>query len=314
MKKICERICHFSFEPAMPYPLAVLRIGIAVVLLVQAWAVAPVFLELYGSQGIMQKGIASYLAPLLPSLLDRMTEWGVNEGTTLVFLASTYIVSLVGLLVGYRTRFMALIAWATHFIFSQGHSTSYGADAFASIFLFYMVWIPSGEAFAVDALGKKPEAKTTTRLALRLVQLHLAIAYFSTGMGKALTAQWWNGQAIWGSLMLPVYRQNFPVEWVASVPWVAMVAGWGTLLIEIGYPLLMFLSGTRRLWITLVVGLHMGIGVLLGLHVFSAIMIVLTVSLFAVPASGTLNWNRGQVFESEKARPERFIKRYTPSV
>jgi len=295
MKRILSSLKRFFFAPAMPYPLAALRIGLAFMLIVQAVSVVPVYFELYGVNGILQGTIARYLSTGLPET-SRATEWlaavGLNETQSLILLGGVYVASLVGLLLGWHTRLMAFTAWFTHMLFAQGHSTSYGADSFASIFLFYLIWVPSEEALSLDSKGRVPEAKSTTRLGLRLVQIHLAIAYFATGIGKAMSEQWWNGQAIWGSVMLPVYRQSLPVEWLAWAPWIAVVAGWGTLLIEIGYPLFIFLPATRKLWVASVVSLHLGIALLLGLHVFAAIMIVFSVSLFGISAEPGYQWSK----------------------
>lgn len=295
MKKAKAKLYRFFFAPALPYPLAAMRVGIAAVLLAQALSVSPVYFELYGTQGILQGAVAKVLSPGLPQVLELVAKMGIPESTALLGLAAIYVFSLSGLLVGFQTRAMAVLAWAAHLLYAEGHSTSYGADAFATVFLFYLIWVPSGEAFAVDAIGKAPVAKNTTRLALRLVQLQLAIAYFATGIGKAFTAQWWDGSAIWYSLMLPVYRQGLPVEWLANVPLLAMTAGWATLLIEVGYPLFIFLPATRRLWVALVLSLHLGIGVLLGLHVFAAIMMALSLSLFGVSAENAPAWERRTV-------------------
>jgi len=292
MRDFKSSLYRFFFAPAYPYPLAFLRIGVAAVLIAQALSIVPVYFELYGSQGIMQGPVAKSVAPALPSLLESLSRWGMSESKALVILGCAYLFSLLGLLVGFQTRAMAFVATVTHFLFAQGHSTSYGVDTYAFVFLFYLIWIPSGEALSVDAFGKAPVAKNTTRLALRVVQIQLALSYFATGFGKALTDQWWNGKAIWYSLMLPVYRQSLPVEWLANVPWLAMALGWGTLVIEIGYAPFVFYPPTRKLWIFLVLSLHMGIGIFLGLHIFAAFMMVLTFSLFGVSPEGELSWRR----------------------
>lgn len=283
--RIRQAVYSFFFQPALPYPLAGLRIFSSVVLLLQAFLVAPLFFELYGEKAILQGPISAYFAPPIPHITSVgpfLISLGLTETQALLSLGILYSLSLLGLLVGWKTRFMAVVAWFTHLVLAQGHSTSYGVDSFANVALFYLICIPSGKAWSLDARkGDGPVAEPLNRLALRTVQLHLTMTYVATGLAKTAGVQWWNGEAIWRSVMLPVYSQ-VSLEWLASFPWICMLAGWGTLIIEIGYPLLIFPRRTRKLWVALVLSLHVGIALFLGLQIFGLFMCALTASLFGV--------------------------------
>lgn len=97
--------------------------------------------------------------------------------------------------------------------------------------------------------------------------------------------------------MLPIYSQ-FNMSWLAWYPALTKAVGWGTLLVEIGYPIFIWPKKTRRLWIALTIGLHLGIGVFLGLEFFSLIMAILTLSLFGVTV-------RSRPFEAQVMGNER---------
>src|SRR5438477_10917467 len=56
-------LVRFVSEPASALPLAVLRIGLALLLLWQAVALAPYLGDLFGSHGLVQSGIADRLTP-----------------------------------------------------------------------------------------------------------------------------------------------------------------------------------------------------------------------------------------------------------
>ena len=281
---------RFAFAPASAAPLAVLRIGLASVLLVQAGMVAPALFELYGRSGILQ-------TPLLDAhggpgfvrlgwLIDRLATLGIGEAPIVVAVGALYVLALAALLAGWHTRVAAAGAWFSHLMLMMtADSTNYGVDQFANIFLFYLMWMPAGAALSLDRrLGRAPVGPTSTaRLALRVVQIHLCIVYLASGLGKALGEQWWNGEAIWRTLNLPDYRQ-YDFTWLARYPWLAAVAGWTVLLVECGYPLMIWPRRTRRLWVAATVALHVGIAVFMGLSVFGAIMAVLTISAFAVRA------------------------------
>jgi hypothetical protein len=197
------------------------------------------------------------------------------------------VLALVALLVGWNTRVAAAGAWFSHLMLMMtADSTNYGVDQFANIFLFYLTWMPSGAALSLDRrLGRAPIGPTSmARFALRVVQTHLCVVYLASGLGKAFGEQWWNGDAIWRTLNLPDYRQ-YDFTWLARYPWLAVGAGWMVLLVEIGYPILIWPRRTRRLWVAATVALHVGIVAFMGLSVFGAIMAVLTISAFAVRAN-----------------------------
>jgi Vitamin K-dependent gamma-carboxylase len=287
---VLQPLCAFVSRPASPRPLAVLRIGLAAVLLAQAYTLAGSLLELYGSLGFVQWSVDPLGSlggvPRVGWLVDALAPYGVSDVTVVrgVFLA--YVGSLACLLLGWHTRVAAVLAWLTHTMLkTSGNTSIYGVDEFAHIALFYCVFMPVGHALSLDRLAGRVrgEPSAAARLALRVLQLHLCVAYVSSGIHKAVGEQWWDGEAVWRSLMRPDLGQ-FDMAWLADAPWVAMLACWGTLLVELGYPLLVWPRWWRKLGALATIGLHVGIAVGLGLVSFAAVMIVLNVAAFLVRA------------------------------
>lgn len=283
-------ICRFAFAPASAAPLAALRIGVALVLLLQAAMVAPAFFELYGRASVLEgppDNLYSWIGlPRLGWIIDHLAPFGIRGAWILAGTGVLYAASLVALLVGWRARAAAALAWSTHFLLlMEAYNTNYGVDYFAHIFLFYLVWMPSGAALSLDRARRRERAGPTAaaRLACRVVQLHLCVAYLSSGLAKAAGEQWWNGEAIWRALMLPAYRQ-VDMSWLADHAWLPRVAGWAVLLVEIGYPVFIWPRRTRAVWIAAIVALHVGIAVFLGLTLFGLLMPVLTLAAFGVSA------------------------------
>ncbi|WP_437313077.1 hypothetical protein [Sorangium sp. So ce385] len=281
---------RFALAPASAMPLAALRIGLASVLLVQAAMVGPALLELYGRSGILQGPLNDLLARTdlvrIGSLIDRLAPLGVGEASIVTGTGALYTLALVALLLGWRARAAAALAWLTHrMLMMTADSTNYGADNYANIFLFYLVWMPSSAALSLDRrLARVPIGPpATTRLSLRVVQLHLCISYLASGLWKASGEQWWNGEAIWRSVMLPAYRQ-VDFSWLADHPWIAVIAGWLVVLVEAGYAFMIWPRRSRRIWVAATLALHLGIAVFMGLVVFGALMAVLTFAAFGVRA------------------------------
>jgi hypothetical protein len=114
------------------------------------------------------------------------------------------------------------------------------------------------------------------------MQIHLCVIYLAAGLEKALGRPWWSGEAIWQAVTQPVFR-TFDLSWLARYPWIPMLAGWSTLVVEIGYAFLIWPRRTRKLWCMATVGLHLGLGLFMGLVFFSSVMILLTGCLFLIP-------------------------------
>lgn len=281
---------RFFFAPARATPLAALRIGLALVLLAQAALIAPAFFALYERSGVLQGVVRDNLArPGLPDLgwlIRTLGGVGIGEAWILTTTGIVYLLSLTALLVGWRTRIAAVVAWLTHLtLMMTGSGTNYGADNFGNIFLFYLIWVPAGAELSLDrAAGRGPRSPTSmARLSIRVIQLHLCMVYLAGGLMKASGEQWWDGDAIWRSVMLPEYRQ-LDFCWLVDHPWVARVSGWMVILIETGYSIFIWPRRTRLPWILAAVAMHLGIAVFMGLEIFGAIMIAFTVSAFGFSA------------------------------
>jgi hypothetical protein len=184
---------------------------------------------------------------------------------------------------GLYTRPAAALAWFLQWTLMGAGCTTYGADTYAHIALFYLVWAPAGGAWSLDvARGRASSAPSAmARFWLRIVQLHLCLSYLASGIEKSVGIQWWNGELLWRALSLPVYRQ-FDMTWLCSFPWLSRLGGWATLAVELGYCVFIWPRRTRRLWIGATLALHAGIAVFLGLGVFGGLMCVLTAAAFGV--------------------------------
>jgi hypothetical protein len=293
MKTFIQRILNalsrgfvdFVSKPASPRPLAVMRIGVAGVLLLQAFLFAGNLLDLYGERAIVQWEALPIGPP--PEMVS--ASWirdllVVNPDTSVQIVFYAYVASLVMLLFGWQTRIAAIVAWLTQMaIKTTGHTSIYGVDEFAHIALFYCVWMPVGNALSLDKQQGRlsDESTALARLALRVLQLHLCVVYVSSGIEKASGIQWWNGEAFWRSVMRPDLSM-FDMSWLANYEWLAMAVCWMTLAVELGYGVMIWSRRTRPVWAALTIGMHLGIVVVLGLWTFGALMIALNVAALLV--------------------------------
>lgn len=224
--------------------------------------------------------------PRLGTLVTWGASWGIAETTVVRSVFGLYVGALVTLLLGWQTRVSAGVAWVTHrMMLTTAWTSIYGVDMFAAQFLFYLLVFPAGAALALDTWRRQTAdtPSVAAQLGLWMMRVHLCIVYCSGGVAKATGGEWWTGDAIWYALMRPELSAAFvDLAWIAHVPWLAMLAGWGTLVVEVGYPALL-LPRRRRLWgLAAVVALHVSIILTLGLVSFGALMIVLNVAAFGI--------------------------------
>jgi hypothetical protein len=280
----------FVSAPASARPLAVFRIGLAAILLLQTLAVGSALGELYGEHGLIQWPLVNAMSPegmpRIGWLVNLLGPYGVSADACVRAVFFAQVASLACLLIGFHTRLAALLAWSAHVLMTvTGNASIYGFDQFATIALFYCVWMPVGDDLSADrALGRIVGGPSSAaRLSLRVLQLHMCIVYLASGVEKATGEQWWNGEAIWRALIYPS-TAFCDFSWLADYVWLAKLICWGTLAVEVGYAFLIWPRRTRRLWLVAIIGLHAGIAFTMGLVFFAAIMILLNVSAFGVSA------------------------------
>ncbi|RKG74583.1 hypothetical protein [Corallococcus terminator] len=308
-----RRLATFFGAPSSAEPLGIMRIGVALLLLVQAFSMSDSLHVLLDDRGLVpwsiSESLASPVAPRLGLLVAALAPLGLSPEAAVRGFLLLYGVSLVGLLLGYRSRLSAVVAWIAHtVILNSGPFFVYGVETFAHISLFYCAVMPVGEAFSWDVrVGRTsgaPSAAAT--LALRVLQIHMCIIYFATGLEKLLGPLWREGTAIWKVLMQPQYAQ-FGFAWLASVPWVVKLASWSTLVVEVGYFVFVWPRRTRGLWVMMTLGMHLGIAMTMGLWLFSGMMAVLTFSAFGWTLLAEALYTRARAaavlpFHSEPAR------------
>ncbi|MBN8469520.1 hypothetical protein JYJ95_23710 [Corallococcus exiguus] len=283
------RLAAFVGEPSSPQPLGVLRIGVAALLLIQAWSLSEILPELLGNQGwvpwSVSEAMASPAVPRVGAVVAALAPLGFSQAASIQGLTFVYVVALLGLLLGLHTRLSSVVAWILHTVLLNSISFfSYGVETFAHISLFYCAVMPVGTAYSLDVkagrLSGAPSALAT--LSLRVLQVHLCLIYLTTGLEKMLGPVWRDGTALWEVLMQPQYGQ-FDFAWLATVPWMVKLATWGTLVVEVGYAFCVWHRRTRGLWVALTMSLHLGIAVMMGLWMFSGMMAVLTFAAFGWP-------------------------------
>jgi hypothetical protein len=228
----------------------------------------------------------------------------VTNPTWMMIVHGAFLVAMFCFAIGLWTRVTSVLTWIGVLSYIHRAPTSlFGMDTMINLLVLYLMIGPSGDAFSVDRLlaryradrqarreGRSdfvlplPAPLVSANLAQRLIQLHFCIIYLAAGLSKLQGASWWNGTAVWGTLAnydsCPV---NFPgyaagLHFLANHRWLwEIVTSLGTaytLAFEISFPFLVWNRRLRGWFIGGAILLHAGIGLCMGLVLFSLIMLV----------------------------------------
>jgi hypothetical protein len=286
MQRVKSFFEEFFFKPSIGYPLAAIRIVIAYMVISEFIFIYPNIEDLYGQYGYFQTGLMDALNGM--SLPGLMAHLGFTGAPYVLFLRGFYILHLILailLLLGIRTRYVAVALWMTQtLIVNSGYVSVYGVHRYLHNLIFLTMWMPTAQVWSLDRWlsGRTPEERKDCTASLRLLQIYLLLTYVGAGTSKALGTDWWDGQAIWAALNLPEFR-HFNFYWMAQVPWLPKLLSLGTLFIETFYIVGAWIPRIGRLWVISIVMMHIGIAVGMGLTLFGTSMALVNVALFLVP-------------------------------
>lgn len=270
---------RFWFTPAPPHVLAIIRICAGAMLFYthlvwgknlmaflgpNAWVTAETARNI--AAGSYQFSIFFYIES--PTLL-----WIIHIASLVIFAMLT---------VGLFTRVSSVLAFIMAVQYCHRlHGTLFGLDQMNTMLALYLMVGPCGAVFSVDRWiarlrsGSWPPVKksVTANVALRLLQVHLCVIYFFSGVNKMKGELWWDGNAVWGAISNYEY-QSFDLTWLAKFPFLVGLFSHATLFWETTYPALVWSRKTRPLVLAMAVAVHAGIAMFMGMITFGVIMIV----------------------------------------
>lgn len=314
---------RFWFTPADPTTLAAVRICTGIVLLYIHLTCLNQVLNFIGPDGWIDSQAAEELRVVnndFPTFQERwiygwwvQSLWFYIQSPTGIWISfSVFIVALLCFTLGLFTRTATVLVWIGHISYIQrGYVTWYGVDTFLAMLLLYLMFGPSGATLSLDRLaeryraarralarGRTPSAdelalapRWSANVVIRMIQVHMCIAYLCAGLAKLQGPSWWQGTSVWMTMVVPEFA-ILDMSWLANFPdwvWQTVSAGGSfmTIAFEISFSFLIWNRTLRPLVLFIAVMMHAGIGVFMGLGTFSAIM--LTGCLAFVPPAG-LRW------------------------
>ncbi len=272
-------------------PLSVFRIFFGLILLKDALFHFPIARIFFTEEGIVpQWAMQSLIRANRFSLLDSMPYlWMVD-----VFFA-LWVVVIVLFITGTRTRLITVIQFVMLIsVHERNIFILNGADTVIRAVSFWIMFLPLGEYYSVDAIRRRlgqygrshhladlrvnDAPRTAYAFPLRMVQIQIAMVYLFTGILKIPGFAWQQGTGVYYALQ--VHSLALPTgDWfLAHGPlWLMQVLNWQTLITEwvffvfvffpIGQPYL------RIIALALGMMLHLGIATFMTVGNFPAVMI-----------------------------------------
>lgn len=190
----------------------------------------------------------SWFIPNLGWLISGAGRVGLDEQTALFLTWAILLAAGCCLAAGAFCRAAAMVAWFLHLCTAKsGGLVAYGVDNFMTMGLFYLMLTPLPDRYALDARLWKRRSPDPRNLGFfrRVLQVHLCLVYFFSGLTKSLGNGWWDGSNIWRALTRPPFN-ILPPEAIAAFEYVLPFAGISICLIELGYPVLIWLPRTPQ--------------------------------------------------------------------
>jgi hypothetical protein len=291
MASLCSALRRFLFGPQSTVWLSFLRIGVGLQLFCYVLSLRSDWIELLaeGNRGLIRRDLMEALlsaeSPLIPRIgwIVGVGTWlNLGETNILWFLWGAMLLASLFLVLGLFCRTTSFIAWILFLCTAKTvEPFGYGVDNFTVIGLFYLVVAPVPDGWSIDARRRRIGLKSTSLQGLhrRVLQLHICLIYFFSGSAKCAGRGWWDGTSLWRALTRPPF-DIIPPDILIRLGFLLPVAGILVCVMEATYPVFIWPRKTRLIWFIGVLGLHVGIGLTMGMYLFAWVMIVLNMAAF----------------------------------
>ncbi|WP_030302245.1 HTTM domain-containing protein [Streptomyces katrae] len=277
-------------RPVSLYAAAVLRIGYGLLYLVFLLREFPHRDEIWGP--------GSPWTPALARQLFDQTEWFsiLTLSDSRAYFEACYAAAVVTsalFMLGWRTRAVSvLFAVVVASFHARAVFMTDGGDNLFLLMAVYLVFTASGRRWSLDARRKASPAadggrhrsrfrefgRTATTVlhncGMFVIAAQVCFLYGSAGLYKVQGGSWGNGTALHYVLNLDLFRPWPALSLLLDAHPVAIaIAGYLTVLLQVAFPFVLF-GRLKYPVLIMLVSLHLGIAVLLGLPIFSGVMIV----------------------------------------
>jgi hypothetical protein len=292
MKRIFTNYYNYFFDSSVINPsfLIFFRISFGILCIFYFYSFQYDFDSLFGLKTILPSRYHIEASKMLFSInqIERFFEtYGVSSTICSSILLGLAYLSCTMIVVGFYGR--AAAVYLLLFIYSYAVSFNlfaFGVDTLFGMTCFYILLLPVDDYCSIRSHFGMIKYKSDLSPFYKLLQIHVAIIYFTTGLNKFFGDGWFTGENMWKLSFLPSFSNIFHIDKTGFVqyPIVYMIAGGFTVLSELLHPFLMYWKKTRKVALIAIVLLHLGIIVVMNLFYFGFVMIILNIAAFGFDA------------------------------
>jgi hypothetical protein len=260
---------RFWFRPIDPVGLHTVRLLAGLLFLAWLLPLAGHVQDLYGLQGWFDRQAYDELARLPENPMQPLG-WSIlypggyyfpsylsnPSQLTVIYWVSIAVVALFTL--GVWPRLTGVLTWVVVASFTTSPAISYDGDVLLVILALYLAvgylllhQRTPGQSLAARLLGStdnlffgrlfgRPRPSIGANLALRLLQVHIAIVVFTSGMHKLQIGDWWSGVALWYPLFPPLQTTVTKIRSSVGDPalylFILSVAAYAALAWQLAFP------------------------------------------------------------------------------
>ena len=297
MSSLTYRLRALLFAPQSSVWLTILRTGLGLQVFCYGISSRADWIQVLAgeNQGLIRRDLTEAMlsaeSPFIPRvgwLVDAGAYFGLSERTVLWSVWLLLMLAALLVVVGLFCRSSSVVLWLLYVcVAKSAELLSYGVDNFTIIGLFYLAIAPLPDSFSADAWwrGILPRSATLHGLHRRVLQFHMCIIYFFGGISKCAGPGWWNGVSLWRALTRAPF-DVVPPEVLIRMAFVLPLFGILVCVMEATFPIFIWLRKTRFVWFVGVLGMHVAIGLTMGMYLFASVMVVLNVAAFGLEVIG----------------------------
>jgi Vitamin K-dependent gamma-carboxylase len=284
LKKLVISVDDWCCDPVDPRPISLFRGIFGLLSLINLLLMWPDLQMWLGNTGVLPPEVHRFFGST-PRLSFYFFMGYDDRAITLI--KGLGLLGGVGLILGIWPRIAAFFMWlvVSSYCWRNPHILHSG-DNLIRIGSFFLIFARSDAAFSAGPrirhwchrlFDKNYSSKyfkmDSSELAKipawpqRILQLQLCVLYLVAGIWKAKGIPWQNGTAVGTVLQLGEF-QRFPIPDFLMTPFFSMVLTYSTLVIELGFPFLVWVPRLRVATLLAGLGLHLGLEWTMNIQLF----------------------------------------------
>lgn len=310
---------RFFFGDRDVRPLALMRIGVGFIITWMLLERIPVAQAALSDEGWLRSDAAEALMDPWHWSVFHTIDQPIAVAALLLLGGGCAVLFTVGLFTRWAGFAAFVILASTHV---RNPAVLYGADSVARIWLFYLLLMPCGRAWSLDAIRARIRARGRAfreppammeSWPVRLLQFQVALVYLATGVSKFYGSDYHEGTALWFALANPTYSRFYvlaePV--LSSVAPVLAVLTLMTLWWELAFAFMVPFRLSRRVALSIGIFVHGGIFVAMQIQFWGPLMLLSYLGFVSGRGIHRL-WIRHLRETRDKRWDQRLVLRYNP--